>query len=521
LPNYLLPKFIGLQKILAYDRAWWRGDLLAGITVAAYLTPQCLAHAELAGLPPATGLWAVILPFLIYALLGSSPQLSIGSESGISLLTATALASLTNSPSQTSDLAALLALLVGAICLVGYGLRLGFLANLLSKPILVGYMTGVSLLMMAGQGSNLTGINTQSETVLGSLAEVIQHLGVYHWPTLAIGLVVLGLLFSGQKLAPAFPFPLVAVSLATAAVAIGNLEQAGVAVVGAIPAGLPRFGLPQVSISDIQSLLLPALGIAVVGYSDNVLTARAFASRNGYGIAADQELLALGMANLSNGLTHGFAISSSASRTALSESAGGKTQMYAIVAVIVVILELLFLRPVLALFPKAALGALLIFAATRLIDIPEFIRLYKFRRSEFGLAMITLGGVVFTDITLGVVIAIGLSILELLWRILYPQVATIMTETNAMIYRYSAPLCFANAEDLRDRISKEIIGQPQLQKLILEIQTMPQNDITAIDMLAELTNDLHDRGITIEINNIDRALDPITTNPQVLIDRHP
>jgi sulfate permease, SulP family len=513
LPNYLLPKFIGLQKILAYDRAWWRGDLLAGITVAAYLTPQCLAHAELAGLPPATGLWAVILPFVIYALLGSSPQLSIGSESGISLLTATALATLTNSSSKTIDLAALLALLVGAICLVGYSLRLGFLANLLSKPILVGYMTGVSLLMMAGQVSNLTGINTQSETVLGSLAEVLQNLGVYHWPTLAIGLAVLALLFSGQKLAPAFPFPLVAVLLATAAVAVGNLEQAGVAVVGAIPAGLPRLGLPQVSIADIQALLLPALGIAVVGYSDNVLTARAFASRNGYGIAADQELLALGMANLSNGLTHGFAISSSASRTALSESAGGKTQMYAIVAVIVVILELLFLRPVLALFPKAALGALLIFAATRLIDIPEFIRLYKFRRSEFGLAMVTLGGVVFTDITLGVVIAIGLSILELLWRILHPQATATMLATNAMIYRYSAPLCFANAEDLRDGLLEVVIDQAQLQKVILEIQTMPQSDITAIDMLAELTNDLHDRGITIEIKNIDRALDPITTSP--------
>jgi sulfate permease, SulP family len=506
LPNYLFPKFLGLQKILAYDQAWWRGDLLAGITVAAYLTPQCLAHAELAGLPPVTGLWAVILPFLIYALLGSSPQLSIGSESGISLLTATALASLTTSNSSTVDLAALLALLVGVICLIGYGLRLGFLANLLSKPILVGYMTGVSLLMMAGQMSNLTGINTTAETVLGSLTEVWQNLGFYHWPTLAIGLFVLVFLFVFQKLAPAFPAPLLAVLLATAGVAMGNLEQAGVAVVGAIPAGLPRLGLPQVSIEDAKSLLLPALGIALVGYSDNVLTARAFASRNGYGIAADQELLALGVANLSNGLTHGFAISSSASRTALSESAGGKTQLYAIVAVVVVILELLFLRPVLALFPKAALGALLIFAATRLIDIPEFIRLYRLRRSEFGLAIVTLIGVVFTDITLGVIVAVGLSMMELLWRLLHPQVTVTTVADDSIIYRYDAPLCFANAEDLRGGVMNTIADLPNIQKLVLETRVLPNSDVTAIDVLEELRNELFDQGIAMEIRKVGDAI---------------
>jgi sulfate permease, SulP family len=500
LPNYLLPKFLGLQKILAYDRAWWRGDLLAGITVAAYLTPQCLAHAELAGLPPATGLWAVILPFLIYALLGSSPQLSIGSESGISLLTATALASLTKSNSSAIDLAAILAFLVGIICLIGYSLRLGFVANLLSKPILVGYMAGVSLLMMGGQLSNLTGINTTAETVLGAVAEVGRNLAVYHWPTLAIGLFVLIFLFTVQKLAPSFPAPLLAVLLAALAVAVGNLEQAGVAVVGNIPAGLPLVGVPQVSIADVKSLLLPALGIAVVGYADNVLTARAFASRNGYTVAADQELLALGVANLSNGLTHGFPISSSASRTALGESAGGKTQLYAIVAVVVVILELLFLRPVLAVFPKAALGALLIFAATRLIDIPEFVRLYRFRRNEFGLAIVTLIGVMFTDITIGVMIAVGLSLLELLWRLLLPQV-TVAPEADSLIYRYDAPLCFANAEDLRSGIMQEIADRPQVQKLILETREMSRNDITAIDMLEELRIELFDRGIILETRN--------------------
>ena len=476
--------------------------MLAGITVAAYLTPQCLAHAELAGLPPATGLWAIILPFLVYAVLGSSPQLSIGSESGISLLTATALAGLTKSSSNTLDLAALLACLVGIICLVGYGLRLGFLANLLSKPILVGYMAGVSLLMMGGQMSNLTGINTTAETVWGSVSQVWQNLDVYHWPTLAISIFVLIFLFTVQKLAPSFPAPLLGVLLATAAVAIGNLEQAGVAVVGEISAGLPQLGLPRVSIEDIKALLLPALGIALVGYSDNVLTARAFASRNGYIVAADQELLALGLANLSNGLAHGFAISSSASRTALGESAGAKTQLYSIVALVVVILELWFLRPVLAVFPKAALGALLIFAATRLIDIPEFVRLYKFRRNEFGLAIITLIGVTFTDITVGVVIAVGLSLLELLWRLLQPQVTVIDRDVDTLVYCYDAPLCFANAEALRGGLLETIANRPKIQKLILETREMSKSDITAIDMLEELRIELFDQGIILETKAI-------------------
>jgi sulfate permease, SulP family len=307
-------------------------------------------------------------------------------------------------------------------------------------------------------------------------------------------------LFTVQKLAPSFPAPLLGVLLATGAVAVGNLEQAGVAVVGAIPAGLPQLGLPHVSIEDVKSLLLPALGIVLVGYSDNVLTARAFASRNGYTVAADQELLALGVANLSNGLAHGFPISSSASRTALGESAGGKTQLYSIVALIVVILELLFLRPVLAVFPKAALGALLIFAATRLIDIPEFIRLYKFRRNEFGLAIVTLIGVTFTDITIGVIIAVGLSLLELLWRLLHPQV-TVIEDVDSLIYRYDAPLCFANAEDLRGGLMETVIDRPKIQKLILETKEMAKNDITAIDMLEELRIELFDRGIILEARN--------------------
>ena len=225
-----------------------------------------------------------------------------------------------------------------------------------------------------------------------------------------------------QRRFPAMPGPLLAVLLATAAVAIGHLDQIGVAVIGPIPAGLPRFSLPEgVPLPTLRYLLGAAVGIALVGYSDNVLTARAFASRNGYRIDAKQELLALGAINLGNGLMQGFPVSSSGSRTALGDALGSRSQLFSLVAFALVLMVLLFLRPVLALFPKAALGAIVIYAALRLIDVAEFRRLRAFRSSEFRLALVTLAGVLLTDLLVGVGLAVGLSVIDLFSRLLRPH----------------------------------------------------------------------------------------------------
>jgi sulfate permease, SulP family len=474
-----------------------------------------MAYGELAGVQPIAGLWAILVPLFLYTFLGSSRQLSVGPESGTALLTAATVAPLTIGGNY-AGLASLLSLMVGIICLLGYVLRLGYLANLLSKPILIGYMTGVSLLMMVGQLGNITNLSLTSTSINSTILELISKWQQIHIPTLILALSVLFLMYSLQRLAPQAPAPLLAVLLATSAVAIGHLDQAGIRIIGDIPAGLPSLAMPPVSIDSIQSLIIAAWGIAIVGYADNVLTARAFASRNGYQIDANQELLALGCCNLGNGLMQGFPISSSGSRTALGESLGSKTQLFSVVALIVVILVLLFLRPVLALFPKAALGSIVIYAASRLIEIPEFVRLYQFRLSEFLLALATSLGVLFTSITTGVLVAILLSLLEFLIRIANPTAAileksvlTTMMEENRtnfipphipglVIYRYDAPLFFANADNFNCRVLAALEqAQPNIRWLVVNAEAIGEVDITAIEMLADLHEELTQQGIRL------------------------
>ncbi len=406
--NFIFILMPGLERLLSYRGEWLRGDVLAGLTVAAYLIPQCMAYGELAGVEPVAGLWAILPPMVIYAIFGSSPQLSIGPESSTAVMTAVALAPLAAAKTDTyMSLAALLAMVMGLVCIVGYFARVGFLADLLSKPILIGYMAGIALIMIGGQLGKIGKIEIESNAFFGQLSEFISKLQLAHSPTLILGILVLIFLFVFQYRFPNAPIPLIAVLLSTAAVAIFNLDSRGVAVVGEIPAGLPHFVIPQMSIQDLSSLIASAVGISLVGYSDNVLTARAFANRNNYKIDANQELLALGMANFGNGFMQGFPISSSGSRTVIGDSLGSKSQLFSLVAMIAVILVLLFLRPVLALFPKSALGAIVIYAATKLIEVSEFIRLYRFRRSEFILAVVTTIAVLMTDILVGVGIAVS------------------------------------------------------------------------------------------------------------------
>ena len=421
----------GLKKLLSYRRSWLRGDVLAGLTVAAYLITQCMAYGELAGVEPVAGLWAILPPMLIYAIFGSSPQLSIGPESSTAVMTAAAIAPLAAARSDTYvSLAALLAIITGLVCIIAYIARLGFLADLLSKPVLIGYLAGIALIMIGGQLGKIGKLDIEANAFFGQISEFVSKLQLAHIPTLILGIAILVFLFALQRRFPNAPIPLIAVLLSTAAVAIFNLDNLGVTVVGEIPAGLPHFAIPQVSVKDLSSLVASAVGISIVGYSDNVLTARAFASRNNYKIDANQELLALGVANLGNGLMQGFPISSSGSRAVIGDSLGSKSQLFSLVAMVAVIIVLLFLRPVLALFPNAALGAIVIYAATKLIEVSEFIRLYRFRRSEFILAIATTIAVLATDILVGVGIAVSLSVIELFYRVARPHDAVLGTVPN-------------------------------------------------------------------------------------------
>ncbi|MGF1541609.1 MAG: SulP family inorganic anion transporter [Pleurocapsa sp.] len=515
-----------LKRLLSYRREWLRGDLLAGVTVAAYLIPQCMAYGELAGVEPVAGLWAILPPMLIYAIFGSSPQLSIGPESSTAVMTAVVIAPLAAAKSDAYvGLAALLAIIMGLVCIVGYVARLGFLADLLSKPILTGYMAGIALIMIGGQLGKVAKIQIEADAFFPQVSEFSNKFSLAHTPTLILGILVLIFLFAFQHRFPKLPIPLIAVLLSTIAVALFQLDTRGVAVVGIIPAGLPHPVIPQVSIEDLEALMTSAVGIAIVGYSDNVLTARVFANRNNYKIDPNQELLALGVANIANGLMQGFPISSSGSRAVIGDSLGSKSQLFSLVAAVAVILVLLFLRPVLALFPKAALGAIVIYAATKLIEFSQFIRLYRFRRSEFILAIATTIAVLMTGILVGVGIAVSLSVIELFSRVARPHDAVLgkvpglaglhdiedwqgaTTIPGLVIYRYDAPLCFANAENFKQRSLEAIEAETTpVEWFVLNMEANVEIDITAIDILSELRKELAAKNITFAMARVKQDL---------------
>ena len=508
-----------------YERSWIRGDLLAGVTVTAYLIPQVMAYAELAGLPAVAGLWAAIGALVVYAVLGSSRQLSVGPESTTALLTAAALGSAASPTTEPAALAAALALVVAGFCFLGWIGRLAALADLLSRPVLVGYLTGIAAIMVVSQLGKLLGIEVKGDGFLSELGYVIRHLDDADTATLVLGLVTLAAMLLASLRFPRAPIALVGMLGATLAAWALDLEDRGVVLVGTIPAGIPAPGLPDVSLDDVLALLGPALGVAFVGYTDNILTGRAFAVRRGERIDAKQELLALGAANLGSGLLHGFPVSSSGSRTAIGDAVGGRTQLASLVTVLCTVAALLFARPLLAAFPLAALGAVVVYAAIRLVDVGEFVRFARFRRSEFLLAAGTTAAVLLVGVLAGVLVAIGLSVLDLLRRVARPHDAiegyvpglagmhdvddypSAEPVAGLLVYRYDSPLFFANAEDFRNRAlaAVERTSGP-VEWFVLNTEAIVEIDITAMDVLEALRQELEDLGTVFALARVKQDL---------------
>jgi SulP family sulfate permease len=517
----------GAVALLGYRRAWLRGDLLAGVTVAAYLVPQVMAYAGVAGLPPVAGLWAILPALGLYALFGSSRLLSVGPESTTALMTATVVAPLAaGSPARYATLAATLAVTVGVLCLLARAVRLGFLADLLSRPVLIGYLTGVALIMMVDQLPRLTGVQTTGAEFFPQFWSFVRHLSDAHTATVVCSAAVLAFLFTVSRYVPAVPGPLLAVVLTTVAVVSFDLdERYDVKVIGEVPSGLPHLAWPD--LSELPRLVLPALGVLIVAYTDFILTARAFSGRDddGPGLDANQEFLALGAANLGSGVLHGFPVSSSASRTALASSAGARSQVYSLVAGAVVLAVLLFLSPLLARTPSAVLGALVVYAAVRMIDLAGFRRLASFRRRELLLALGCLAGVLALDILYGVLVAVGLSVAELLTRVArphdavegvvpgvagmhdvddYPQARTI---PGLLVYRYDSPLFFANAADFHRRALGAVDEQTSpVRWFVLNTEANVEVDITALDAVDELRRELTSRGVVFALARVKQDL---------------
>ena len=507
-------------------RSHLRADALAGATVAAFMIPQCMAYARLAELRPVHGLWAAVPALLVYGLVGSSPRLSVGPDSAVALMVAASVAGLTAAPELRAEVAAALALAVGAVALVAWVVRLGFVADLLSRPVLVGFMTGVAVTMVVSQLPGLTGIDDAGEhrDTLHRMGALVADLDDLRPVALAFGAGVVALLAVLARFRRV-PGPLVAVLVATAVASAFKLERHGVATVGDIPRGLPPLGFPEVPASMWPGIFLAALGITVVVYSANVLTARAFDDSTAPGVDPNRELLALAGANATAGLAGGFAVTSSPSRTALAEAAGARSQLTSVIAAGAILIVLLAAGPLLESFPQAALGALVIYAAYRLVDTKEMRRLAHFRLSELAIALATFAGVIVFDLLIGIAVAVGLSVLELFARVArahdavqgkvpglaglhdiddYPEAETV---PGLVVYRYDGPLCFANAADFRHRLLAAVEAEAEPPEwVLLNMEANVEIDLTACDMLHDLCEDLEARGITLTMARVKQDL---------------
>jgi high affinity sulfate transporter 1 len=518
------PRLPGLEAIRSWRR-YGRGDLIAGVAVAAYLVPQCLAYARLAGVQPVAGLWTALPALLIYALLGSSRTLSVGPESASALLVGSAVATLSRSGEVTpAEAAAALALAVAVISFVAWWARLGFLADLLSKPVLAGYLAGVAVTMVISQLPNITGIETTHDDTLPRLVDVLEHISDARAAPLLIALGVIGALFALRRV-PQVPGPLVVVLGATAVTAAFELDRHGVEVVRRVPGGLPEAVFPAIPADRWPGVFAAAAGIAAVAFSGNVLVGRAFAHRRGERIDADQELFALAGANAAVGFAGGFPVSSSDSRTALSVLAGGVSQLTSVVAAGCVLIVLLVASPVLEEFPLAALGALVVYAALQLLDLRDIRRVISFRASEGLIMAAAFVGVVAFDLLIGIGVAVVLSVVELLRRVArghdavqgsvpglaglhdiddYPEATTI---PGLVVYRYDAPLFFANAEDFRHRVLAAVDAESRpVEWVVLNVEANVEVDLTALDVLEEIRAELASRGIVLALARVKQDL---------------
>jgi high affinity sulfate transporter 1 len=414
--------------------------------------------------------------------------------------------------------------LVGLMSVAASLVRVGFVADLLSRPVLVGYMAGVALIMIAGQLRRVTGVPVTGQAFIGQAGSFARSVSRVQPATVALAAAVLAFLLLLWWRWPRVPGPLLAVLGATALTTLFGLASHGISVVGPVPAGLPVPGLPGVHAQDLRELLLPAFSVLVVGFTDDVLTARSFA-RRGETINANRELLALGAANAGSGLLHGFPISSSATRTAIAVTTGARTQLYSLTAAATAVAVLLFARPVLSRFPTAALGAIVIYAAIRLIDVTAFRRLFAFRRTELAIALATCAGVLAFNILYGVLVAIGLSVADLLVRVARPHDAIqglvpglagmhdiddypgAQTIPGLVVYRYDAPLFFANAEDFRRRALAAADQQPgPLRWFVLNVEANVEVDFTALEAVDAVREEITRRGAVFALARVKQDL---------------
>lgn len=509
----------GLYTLRHYRLGWLRSDLVAGLVLTAVLVPVGMAYAEAAGLLAIYGLYATIIPLVLYALVGPSRILVLGPDSSLAaMIYAVVVPLAAGDPARTVALAGMLAIFTGALCIVAGLARLGFITELLSKPIRYGYMNGIALTVLIGQLPKLFGFSVDADGVLAETAAFVRGIftGQVNWVALAIGGSSLAFILIFKRY-QRFPSVLVAVVGATVITGAFNLATtAGIAVLGVLPQGLPAFTIPRVGLQDLGPLLVGAIAIAVVSFADTSVLSRAYSARSGGFVNPNQELIGLGAANVATGFFQGFSISSSASRTPVAEAAGAKTQLTGIVGAVAIALLLVLAPGLLQNLPSTVLAAVVIASAISLFEILDLRRLYRIQQWEFWLSMACFLGVAIFGPIPGILFAIIIALLEFVWDGWRPHYAVLGRAEKVkgyhditrypdarqvpglVLFRWDAPLFFANAEQFHD-IVLDVLEKAAgpVRWLVVAAEPVTSVDVTANDMLAELVDELQRAGIRL------------------------
>ncbi len=513
-----VPPFAWLSR---YRPPWLRNDLIAGLTVWAVMVPTALAYSGIAGVNPVVGLYTVPLALVGYALLGSSRSLVVGPDSATALLSAHIVGAL--AVRGTTDYLALsssLALLVG-IFFLGFGaLRMGWVANFIAQPVMKGFIQGLALVTMLTQLPKFFGVHEVSGDFFQRLFALALELPGFHWPTLMVGLSGLGLLFGLGAFAPRIPAALSVVGLAIGVASLFDLDGRGVAVVGSIATGLPPFGLPSSWLGEVTELAGGALAIVLLNYAESLGAAKAAALVRGETIDANQELLGLGLANLGSGLSSGFVVAGSLSQSAVSMSAGGKTQAAALFHAAFILLTLLFLMPLFQSLPQTVLGAIVVKAMIQMLDFGYFRRLFAISRMELGLALTAFGGVLLIGVLPGIALGVILSLVVLIYQASHPATAVVgkvhdpdvyrdllrhpegQTVPGLLIFRIEGNLFFANAAYVAEQIRRHVDAQEAVRSVLIDAETIDQIDTTAADMLLKVKAELAHRDVTLGLARV-------------------
>ncbi len=519
-----------LTSLRGYKREWATRDVVAGLTLWAVLVPEALAYATLAGVSPVIGLYAVPPALVLYAAFGSSKHLVVGPGAASAALSAAAVAELTTGgPDNFLAFTAMLALATGVFALIAGLLRLGFLANFISEPVMKGFIIGLALTIIVGQLPKVFGFEKGAGNFFEQAWDFLGHLGDTQWRTLAVGVVSFAIVILLRRFAPAVPASLVAVAFGIVVVHLFDLDQHGVAIVGHIESGLPSIGLPhELSLSDYFATSASAFGVMLVAFGEGLAAAKTYATQDHYEIDANRELIGLGAANLGAGLCQGMVVSGGLSKTAVNASAGARSQVSGLTAAGVTVITLLFLTSLFEDLPEATLGAVVIAALLDLVDIDALVKLYRLStsrlrkmygaaaRPDFIAALAAMLGVLIFDTLPGLFIGIAVSILLLMYRSSHPHLATLgkvagtdqygdidrnpdnATVPGVVIVRLDGALFFANAEGVAASI-RDKAKVSGVQAIILDAGSIPFVDISAVRVLANTTRDLDGSGVRLVI----------------------